>query len=156
ICFAFGLKPIRNGEGRERMVPYLRKHGFGFRNVMVLPRSERIHYAGLIGIFPFSRYLAVSRGLLNLLSQSELEAVMAHEMGHGVNRHALQTVLSAIAAISGLYLLSETVARRGAPLAAGDNTPFDSATVLVIVAALPLFWLGGRALMRRLEIEADF
>jgi hypothetical protein len=155
ICFAFGLKPIRGGEGRERMMPYLRKHGFQVRNVMVLPRSEHVHYAGLIGVFPASRYLAVSRGLLGLLSQSELEAVMAHEMGHGEHRHALQTVLSAITVLTAVYLAIEALARRSSPLAT-ETSPFDTSSLLLLAGVLPVLWVAGRALMRRLEIEADF
>jgi tetratricopeptide (TPR) repeat protein len=45
--------------------------------------------AGVMGLLPRFRYILVTDSLLNTLSEEELKAVMAHEMGHIKYRHLL-------------------------------------------------------------------
>jgi hypothetical protein len=99
--------------------------------------------------------LVVSRGLLDLLSASELEAVVAHEIGHGVRRHALQAVLLAVATILGVFLVNERISSGIDPLQDGADTPSNLIPTLASLSLLMLSGPAAVALLRRLELEAD-
>jgi len=49
--------------------------------------------AGVMGLLPKFRYILITDSLLNILSEEELKAVMAHEMGHIKYRHILFYIL---------------------------------------------------------------
>lgn len=49
--------------------------------------------AGIVGMIPGIRYILITPALIETLSLTELEAVMAHEIGHVKKRHLLLFVL---------------------------------------------------------------
>ncbi len=61
--------------------------------------------AAILGWFPFARYFLMSDALLESISDRQIEAVFAHEVGHGVHRHVpwyLATMLAAFGLSAGL------------------------------------------------------
>jgi Zn-dependent protease with chaperone function len=49
--------------------------------------------AGVMGLLPKFRYILITDSLLNILSEEEIKAVMAHEIGHIKYRHILFYIL---------------------------------------------------------------
>jgi len=49
--------------------------------------------AGVMGLLPKFRYILVTDSLLDILSKEELNAVMAHEIGHIKYKHILFYIL---------------------------------------------------------------
>ena len=90
----WGCSPFpRTGKVRE-LERFFSEHGFRYRGILRWPLFEgRMITAGIMGIVPRYRYILVTDGLMDLLSVEELEAVMAHEMGHARYKHLLFYVL---------------------------------------------------------------
>jgi len=71
------------------------------------------------GRSPKRAVVAVTRGLLHSLDRHELEGVLAHELGHVVNRDML--ISSIVACICGAVMFLATAARWGALMASEDE-----------------------------------
>ncbi len=94
IKYWWGCSPLPQNEKKEGIVRFLEEAGFRYRDILRWPILEgRIMTAGVMGLVPRFRYILVTDSLLNILSKEELNAVMAHEMGHIKHRHILFYVL---------------------------------------------------------------
>lgn len=94
IKYWWGCSTLPDTEKKEGMVNFLREAGFKYRDILrwsIL--GGGIMTAGVMGLLPKFRYILVTDSLLNLLSEIELKAVMAHEMAHIRYRHILFYVL---------------------------------------------------------------
>ncbi len=81
-------------EKKESIVNFFRKAGFKYRDILRWPILEgRMMTAGVMGLLPKFRYILITDSLLNILSEEELKAVMAHEMGHIKYKHILFYIL---------------------------------------------------------------
>ena len=94
IKYWWGCSALPETEKKEGMVNFLREVGFKYRDIVSWPILEgHIMTAGVMGLLPKFRYILVTDSLINTLSEEELNAVMAHEMGHIRYRHILFYVL---------------------------------------------------------------
>jgi len=90
IKYWWGCSSLPQTEKRESIMNFLRKSGFKYRDILRWPLLEgRMMTAGVMGLLPKFRYILVTDSLLNLLSEEELNAVMAHEIGHIKYKHIL-------------------------------------------------------------------
>lgn len=82
--------PMPDGPRRNGLQEFFAHHRFRYKGIVLwtLFRGS-FSTAGIIGIFPRTRYILVTPSLLGRLDDEELEAVMAHEMGHARHRHML-------------------------------------------------------------------
>lgn len=80
--------------------------GLPMPRLEILPSSELNAYA--TGIGPDDAAIAVTRGLLDELADDELEAVLAHEMTHIINRDIRLMVVAGVLA-SGLSMLGASM-----------------------------------------------
>jgi Zn-dependent protease with chaperone function len=84
----WGCSPLPQSEKKEHIEEFLKRKGFQYRNILRWPLLEgRMMTAGVMGLIPRFRYILVTDSLLNILSEEELKAVMAHEMGHIKYKH---------------------------------------------------------------------
>jgi Zn-dependent protease with chaperone function len=81
IKYWWGCSSLPQTEKKESIVNFFRKAGFKYRDILRL------------GLLPKFRYILITDSLLNILSEEELKAVMAHEMGHIKYRHILFYIL---------------------------------------------------------------
>lgn len=92
--------PLGPGEMRDRLEGMCREHKVRVRRILVWRTHDAIINGALVGVLPFARYILLTETLLERLSQDEVEAVMAHEVGHAQRHHLIWLVLSIVAAVS--------------------------------------------------------
>ena len=87
------------------------------------------------GRTPDRAAVAVTRGLLRVVDRHELEGVLAHELGHVLNRDIL--ISSVVACLCGAIMFLATAARWGALMAADDDR-VDGLVWLALVILAPI------------------
>ncbi|RPJ15100.1 MAG: peptidase, partial [Desulfobacteraceae bacterium] len=82
--------PVETGVNRARIEAVCRKAGVRVSDILYWPLfGTRMITAGVMGLVSRFRYLLVTKSLLSLLEPEEIEAVIAHEMGHIRRKHLL-------------------------------------------------------------------
>jgi len=81
--------PVGNHPYRQRIEALCARTRVDYRDILFWPIfGGRMITAGVMGLVAHFRYILVTRALLHYLAPDELDAVMAHEIGH-VKRHHL-------------------------------------------------------------------
>lgn len=84
----WGCKPLEESPLRNSLEAFCASHGFRVADFKLWPLfGGETLTAGILGILPRLRYILITRGLLSILDTRELQAVMAHEMGHARRFH---------------------------------------------------------------------
>jgi len=82
-------KPLENGPQRKRIENLCKKAEIGVSDILDWPiLSGRMITAGVMGLIRRFRYILVTKALLRFLEPEEIDAVIAHEIGH-VKKHHL-------------------------------------------------------------------
>ncbi|MEN8199964.1 MAG: M48 family metalloprotease [Thermodesulfobacteriota bacterium] len=101
----WACQPFPEGSLRDHLQGFFASQRFSAK-LFLWPLFEgRVLTAGVMGIVPGLRYVMITPALLEALSLDELEAVMAHEIGHVKKRHMLLYLLI----ISGFSILAMNV-----------------------------------------------
>lgn len=94
VVKAWGCRPIPDGGLRWTLTGILAKHRARVREILIWPLLRgRMVTAGVMGILPGLRYLMLTPELVRRVDPAELEAVVAHEIGHLKHRHLLLYLL---------------------------------------------------------------
>ena len=81
-------KPIESGEHRRRIENLCRKAGMAYADILYWPIfGGKMITAGVMGLIKKFRYILVTPSLLRLLEPEEIDAVIAHEIGHVKKKH---------------------------------------------------------------------
>ena len=81
-------KPIESGEHRMRIENLCRKAGLAYADILYWPIfGGKMITAGVMGLIKKFRYILVTPSLLRLLEPEEIDAVIAHEIGHVKKKH---------------------------------------------------------------------
>lgn len=144
----WGLAPVDQPELTRRLQT---QYDRGLPPLLVWPESVSICNAALLGCVPPFRYLVVSPSLLDSLTPGELDAVIAHEMGHLRRRHVARRlaaiIVPAAIVLAARYWLAAVLDLQGA-----------ARTIAKVLAPCLLsayyLWSTPRQ-SRRFEIEAD-
>ncbi|HEX4619140.1 MAG TPA: M48 family metallopeptidase [Steroidobacteraceae bacterium] len=155
------FSPLADQALRSRIEALLGRCGFTSRGVFVVDSSRRSSHgnAYFTGIGRHKRIVFFDT-LLETLGHPEVEAVLAHELGHFRLKHIRKRLLvSVAAAFVGLAVLGWLATQRGFYLALGVPTPSAHAALLLFVLAVPAFTFFITPLAsrwsRRHEFEAD-
>jgi STE24 endopeptidase len=100
--------PLAEGSLRERLMELAKRTNFRARNIQVMDGSKRSRHSNafFIGFGKFRKIVLVDT-LIQQLLESELEAVLAHEIGHFRLRHIPKMLLaSAAGSLIGFWILS--------------------------------------------------
>lgn len=158
------FEPLPEGPVRERVEQLLARCRFAAAGLFVMDGSRRsAHGNAYFTGFGRARRIVFFDTLLARLDADEIEAVLAHELGHFRLHHVLRRLATGLAlSAAGLWLLSrlatqpwfyEGLGLRPAPGLA------DAAALILFLVALPafVFPLGPLASMmsRRDEFQAD-
>ncbi|MEZ4525361.1 MAG: M48 family metalloprotease [Desulfobacterales bacterium] len=86
----WGCKPLGKGHVRERIETLCERAGMEYADILCWPIFEgRMITAGVMGLVKKFRYILVTKALLDLLSPEEVDAVIAHEIGHVKRSHLI-------------------------------------------------------------------
>ncbi|TBV82239.1 MAG: peptidase M48 [Desulfobulbaceae bacterium] len=85
----WNCRPLPAGPLRRRLENLCRAHRVQFRDIVLWPLFEgRPLTAGVMGLTRHFRYILITPAMIQTVSSEELEAVVAHEIGH-VRQHHL-------------------------------------------------------------------
>jgi heat shock protein HtpX len=151
----YGAKKVTEAEapGLYQMVDRLRQRaGLPMPTVAIAPHDQPNAFA--TGRNPENAVVCVTNGLMRLMSEDELEGVIAHELAHIRNRDMLlQTVTATIAgAIGALAQMAQFAAIFGGRDEEG-NSPF--AGLLLAIFGSIAAGLIQMAISRQREFKAD-
>jgi STE24 endopeptidase len=133
---------------RERLTLLCKRIGVGFRDIRVWETPGHFFAnAAVMGVAGFVRYIIVSRSLIEVMPEEEVEAVFAHELGHA-RRHHMVFYLVLAANFMLLAHIFESIT---------GTAIEEEATYLVIWTVLfAVYWGGVFGYVSRLfEREAD-
>ncbi|MBI2814128.1 MAG: M48 family metallopeptidase [Opitutae bacterium] len=155
------LTPLPEGEARARLLALSERTGFRARTIEVMDGSKRSgHSNAFFTGFGRFRRIVLFDTLMAQLAQEELEAVLAHEIGHYKRGHIPKRL-----ATIGLMQLGAFAAVAWLSQAPWFNTAFGlpagatAATFLLfgLLGGLVTFWFSpiGNRVSRKHEYEAD-
>lgn len=158
--------PLEAGTVRSRVESLLARCGFSSSGLFVMDGSRRsAHGNAYFTGFGKGKRIVFFDTLLSRLDVDELEAVLAHELGHFRKRHVIRRIVVSFAAsLAGLALLGWLANQRwfyeglGVSVQAGAIEA-PGVTLILFFLVMPVFGFALRPLMawlsRRDEFEAD-
>jgi STE24 endopeptidase len=155
------FQPLEEGAMRNRIQSLLQRCGFTSNGIFVMDGSKRSsHGNAYFTGFGKQKRIVFFDTLLERLSVSEMEAVLAHELGHFRHRHILKQMgLMALLSLAGLALLGWLSQQLWFYNGLGISHPSDAVALLLFMLVMPVFTLFfsplGSYISRRYEFEAD-
>jgi len=159
------FSPLPDEALKARVQALMQRCGFAAKGLFVMDGSKRSAHANayFTGLGAAKRVVFFDT-LLQRLTPGEVEAVLAHELGHFKHRHVLQRMVGIFGfSLAGLALLGWLAGQSGfyTGLAVAPNigAPNDALALLLFLLALPPFTFFVSPLMahfsRRHEFQAD-
>lgn len=155
------FSPLADEALKTRIEALLTRCGFTSKGVFVMDGSARsAHGNAYFTGFGGNKRIVFFDTLMEKLEPAEIEAVLAHELGHFRLKHVLQRlVLTALVGLAVLALLGWLADRDWFYTGLGVPAPSDYAALLLITLLLPpfTFYLEplASAWSRRHEFQAD-
>jgi STE24 endopeptidase len=153
--------PLEDAQLKGRIESLLLRCGFTSQGVFVVDGSRRSSHgnAYFTGLGRHKRIVFFDT-LLERLTHPEIEAVLAHELGHFKLKHVRKRLMATVAASFGaLALLGWLAAQPGFYSAFGVQVPSSHAALLLFMFVTPAFAFFATPLgalwSRRHEFEAD-
>jgi STE24 endopeptidase len=159
------FKPLEDDSLKARVEALMARCGFAAKGLFVMDGSRRSAHANayFTGLGAAKRVVFFDT-LLAKLSPAEVEAVLAHELGHFRHRHVLKRIV-AMFALSGLgfwligWLAQQPWFYLGLGAVPALDAPNDALALLLFMLAGPVFTFFVSplfaALSRKQEYEAD-
>jgi STE24 endopeptidase len=159
------FEPLEDETLKARVQALMQRCGFAARGLFVMDGSRRSAHgnAYFTGLGAAKRVVFFDT-LLERLTPAEVEAVLAHELGHFSRRHVHKRMATIfVASLAGLALLGWLAGQStfyvGLGVAPNLAAPNDALALLLFMLALPPFGFFVAPLMaqlsRRHEFEAD-
>jgi STE24 endopeptidase len=153
--------PLPEGSLRERLMRLANRTRFRAHSIQVMDGSKRSRHSNAFFIgFGRFRKIVLFDTLCEQLAEPELEAVLAHEIGHFKMKHIPKTLLmSALGSLAGFFALSFLASQewfyRAFRFAPGNIAP--ALLLFGLLAGVVTFWLSPLAhwWSRRYEYQAD-
>jgi STE24 endopeptidase len=153
--------PLPEGSLRERLLALAERTRFRARSIQVMDGSKRSRHSNAFFTgFGSFRKIVLFDTLIQQLAEPELEAVLAHEIGHFKKKHITRLLLmSALASLAGFYLVS-VLARQAWFYGGFGFEPGNLAPALLLFGLLSgavTFWFSPviHWWSRRYEYQAD-
>ena len=171
--FVWDTVRLSPGPLRERLIGMCEQHNVGVRELLVWRTHGSMINGAVMGLWGRLRYILLTDALLDSLPRQQVEAVMAHELGHVRHKHVVWLAGVLIASLLGLSLIASMVLTAWASLmpiaqaGAGEGggvSPFSGAAWAIGALGLELVaaaaMLGGTLCVfafvsRRFEWQAD-
>jgi len=155
------FEPLEEGDTLERINNLLQRCGFSSNGIFVIDGSKRSsHGNAYFSGFGRNKRIVFFDTLLKMLNDDQLEAVLAHELGHFKKKHIIKSMLISIAtAFIALALLAWLMKNEWFYTALGISTPSTYMALLLFALVLPVFTFVLHPVLsllsRKNEFEAD-
>lgn len=153
--------PLPEGSLRERLLALTERTGFRARAVQVMDGSKRSRHSNAFftGLGRF-RKIVLFDTLVQQLSELELEAVLAHEIGHYKKRHIPKLLAwAAVSSLVGFFVLAWLARQEWFYRAFGfePGSIVPALLLFTLLSGAVTFWLSPIASLwsRRYEYQAD-
>ena len=142
----WNCQTMPDGPARAHMEEFCKKQNFKYSDIMLWPLYEgKMLTAGVMGLSKRYRYLLITPALLKTLTPDEIEAVLAHEIGH-IKKYHLQLYLLLF---MGFGLVASLITSPLLYLLLNSNffyniinaTKIDPETALAFWGTAPLFFI---------------
>ncbi|MES2237093.1 MAG: M48 family metallopeptidase [Pseudomonadota bacterium] len=141
------FSPLADSALKERIEALLNRCGFASSGLFVMDGSKRsAHGNAYFTGFGRAKRIVFFDTLLEKLAPQEIEAVLAHELGHYHHHHVLKRIaLLAVISFGMLWLLGQVIDQpwfyEGLNIGAGDtvNTAHTAMGLLLFSMVLPVF-----------------
>jgi STE24 endopeptidase len=159
------FQPLADESLKRRVEALMARCGFRAKGFYVMDGSRRSAHANAYFTgFGAGKRVVFFDTLLSKLSAAEVEAVLAHELGHFRHRHVLKRMLTmftvwlAVFALLG-WLLTQTAFYTGLGVAPNLAAPNSALALILLLSVGPVFTVfltpAFAATSRRHEFEAD-
>jgi STE24 endopeptidase len=161
------FSPLADGSLKDRIRDLTKRVGVSAKEVFVVDGSKRSKHANAYFTgFGKNRRIVLYDTLLTQLNEDEIEAVLAHELGHLKHKHILKGIAWSLMSSLLLFLCLGYVSNDPNFYIAflGQNSffmllPFGTTALILFSLVMPyvLFWFSplGSWMSRRHEFEAD-
>lgn len=158
LRYVLDTVPLPDSPLRNRLREMCRRHGLRYRDILLWRTRSSMGNAAVVGIIPHLRYILMSDLLLETMSDEQIEAVFAHEMGHIVHRHMIWYVIFFAILLLALAGPGDWIGMRVdamvRALFSGAWAPEVAALILLALALAGFLILFGY-ISRRFERQAD-
>jgi len=155
------FQPLQDEATYKRIEALLQRCGFSASGLFVMDGSKRsTHGNAYFTGFGKTKRIVFFDTLLQRLTPSEMDAVLAHELGHFKRRHVLQRIAATFAVSLGfLWLLAQLMQAPWFYQGLGVQAQTTATALLLFILVLPVFTFALHPLAsywsRRHEFEAD-
>jgi Zn-dependent protease with chaperone function len=99
-------EPLPSSELKDKIIAFAHSQGVKFKEIMSWNAlGKGLVTAGVMGVVAPFRYLLITPGLMNILDDNEIMAVVSHEVGHVKKKHLPLYLVF----LMGLMLISDSV-----------------------------------------------
>ncbi len=153
--------PITEGELAARVARLLERCGFKSRGLYMMDGSKRSsHGNAFFAGFGATKRIVLFDTLVERLQPAEVEAVLAHELGHYKLHHVVKMiVLSSALSLAGLWILGRLIGEPWFYAGLGVATASTAAALALFMLVVPEFTFFLHPLLarysRKREFEAD-
>lgn len=155
------FSPLEKGEVANRIHALLERTGFNSKGVFVMDGSKRsAHGNAYFTGFGKNKRIVFFDTLLKHLTPAQVEAVLAHELGHFKRKHVIKGMaLSMLLTLSGFMVLAWLMRQDWFYTSLGISQPSTYMALLLFVMVSPVFTFFIGPMMawwsRKHEFEAD-
>jgi STE24 endopeptidase len=159
------FKPLEDETLKARVTELMRRCGFAAKGLFVMDGSKRSAHANAYFTgFGAAKRVVFYDTLLSKLSPPEVDAVLAHELGHFKHKHIIKRIVGLFAlSLAGFALLGWASTQvwfyTGLGVRPNLAGPNDALALLLFMLAVPVFTFFVTPLMallsRKHEFEAD-
>ena len=159
------FKPLEDDSLKARVTALMQRCGFAAKGLYVMDGSKRSAHANAYFTgFGAAKRVVFYDTLLKQLSPAEVDAVLAHELGHFKHKHIIQRIVMLFAmSLAGFaligYLSQQVWFYTGLGVRPNLGAPNDALALLLFMLAVPLFSFFISPLFAQLsrkhEFEAD-
>jgi STE24 endopeptidase len=155
------FSPLEEGSLKARIESLLSRCGFKSKGIFVMDGSRRSgHGNAYFTGMGSSKRIVFFDTLVESLNQDELEAVLAHELGHFKRKHTLKMLgTSTVITLIGFFLLGWLSSQDWFYAGLGVSTHSDATALLLFMMVAPIFSSFLQPIMaavqRKYEFEAD-
>jgi STE24 endopeptidase len=153
--------PMEDGALKERIQGLLQRCGFNSQGIFIMDGSRRsghgnAYFTGLGN----NKRIVFFDTLVNSLDEEELEAVLAHELGHFKCKHVIKMlVTSSIMTLISFAILGWLITQNWFFEGLGVTSPSNASALLVFMLVSPVFTTFMQPIsayfQRKFEFEAD-